>query len=119
MRLWKLVLFQINMKGKYINTATNADVQFIPAHFLCAVRDERYSPEAAYRSTLFFLTTILGESRGRRSLFRPGRKRLVALTDSRRRSEQNAPENTVGKIEKRIRQGYISSHTERARGGRK
>lgn len=67
----------------------------------------------------FFLTTILGESRGRRSLFRPSRKRLVALTDSLRRSEQNAPENTVGKIEKRIRQGYISSHTERARGGRK
>lgn len=67
----------------------------------------------------FFLTTILGESRGRRSRFSPSWKRLAAFTDSLRRLEQNAPENTVGKIEKRIRQGCVSSHTERARGGRK
>lgn len=110
---------QYEMKGKYINTAMNADAQFIPAHFLCSVGAERYSPEAAHRSTLFFLTTILGESRVHHSRFCPSWKRLAALTNSCRHLEQNAPENTEGKIEKCNQQGYVSSHTERARGGRK
>lgn len=113
----RVISNQYEIKGKYVIIAANAHVQFIPLHFLCAVRADIYSPEAAYRSTLFFLTTILGESRGRCSRFRPSWKRLVALTDSLRRLEQNAPENTVGKIEKRIRQGYVSSHTKRAWGG--
>lgn len=40
----RVIWNQYDMKGKYVNTATNADVQFIPAHFLCAVRAEIYSP---------------------------------------------------------------------------
>lgn len=34
----RVISNQNEMKGKYINTAMNADVQFITAHFLCAVR---------------------------------------------------------------------------------
>lgn len=114
----RVISNQYEMKGKYVITAANADVQFIPAHFLCAFGADMYSPEATYRSTLFFLTTILGESRARHSRFRLGWKRLVAFFDSLCRLEQNVPENTVGKIEKHIWQGYVSSHTERAWGGR-
>lgn len=70
---------------------------------------ELYSPEAAYRSTLcfFFFTTILGEGRGRRSHFQPAESSwwLLLIAAAIWRMEENAPENTAGKIENHIQAG--------------
>lgn len=67
---------------------------------------ELYSPEAAYRSTLcfFFLTTVMGEGRGRHSHFQPAESSwwLLLIAATIWRMEENAPENTAGKIENRI-----------------
>lgn len=70
---------------------------------------ELYSPEAAYRSTLgffFFLTAVLGEGRGCRSPFQLAESSWwLLLIAAIWWMEENAPENTAGKIENRIQAG--------------